>query len=200
MREVYIDLKEYVKFPNRKIIYVKDIARVYSKEKIQNEVLNVPIDNGDKKTVTISALDVVKMIKGNIPFVEVRNVGPEDVVVYFDDFLQKDSIKNKCLKALELVFGVLIVFFGSFVAIMTFQTDVSLPSIFKHIYSFFTGIEEVKPLLIQLPYSLGIFIGAITFFTKFKKTGVSPLEIAIDQYEQDVKTSEVKRLEKEQGE
>ena len=138
------------------------------------------------------------MIKSLIRNVDIRNIGASETVVYFIK-PEENSKKEVLKKYIEIGLGVILVGFGSFVAIMTFQTDVGLPSTLRQIYKFFTGIDEVKPLLIQLPYTLGTLLGAVTFFTKFKKTNVSPLDIAIDQYERDIKDLEVKLLTKKQG-
>jgi stage V sporulation protein AA len=87
----------------------------------------------------------------------------------------------------------IILFVGSGLAIMNFHTDVSMQEVHERIYYLVTGRHENQPLILQIPYSIGIGTGMILFFNHlFKKRfneEPSPMELemflyqeAIDQY------------------
>ena len=192
MKEIYIEMKEVVKFDKRKVIKIKDIASVEADEKLKEKVLELPISEGKYNSEVIKRLDVIKIIKDNLMFVTVNVINQEDTLIIFNE-----EKENKILVAMKVVFGTLIFFFGTFVAIIAFQNDTSLPQALRNIYVLLTGNNNVKTYAIEIPYSIGIALGSIMFFMKFKNKNISPIEIELDKYEKDVKTSECKKLESE---
>ena len=84
----------------------------------------------------------------------------------------------------------LIAFFGAAFSIMTFNTDVTTPNLFAQLTELFTGRPEQGPGILQLTYSIGLFLGIILFFNhggKYKLTNdPSPLQVQMRQYEQGV--------------
>ncbi len=80
-------------------------------------------------------------------------------------------------------------FIGSGLAIMNFHADVSMLAVQRKIYEMFTGEYIPNPLLLQIPYSLGIGIGMVIFFFNhlFKKKfneEPSPLEVEMFTYQE----------------
>ena len=74
--------------------------------------------------------------------------------------------------------------------IMNFHEDVSMKECTsKTIYNYY-GKSERKPLLFQIPYSIGLGLGMILFFNHvFKKRlneEPSPLEVEMFNYQQDL--------------
>jgi stage V sporulation protein AA len=83
-----------------------------------------------------------------------------------------------------------VLFIGSGLAIMNFHTDVSMPEVHQRLYYLITGRAESQPLLMQIPYSLGIALGMILFFNHFFQKRIneepSPLEVELFLYQQNV--------------
>ena len=190
MKDIYLELKEVVKFDKRKVILIEDIADVYADQKIKSKILKLPVIDSKFEREVVKSINVIKTIKINFPTASINNIGSESTLIIFND-----KKENKLLTVIKITIGSLITFFGAFVAIMTFQTDVSLAETLRNIYFLLTGTNVAKPYLIQIPYSVGIALGSITFYMKFKNKSISPLEIELDKYEKDIKASECKKLE-----
>lgn len=62
-----------------------------------------------------------------------------------------------------------LLFIGSGLAIMNFHHDVSMQEVHQRIYYLITGIENKKPLLLQIPYSFGLGFGMILFLIIFSR-------------------------------
>jgi stage V sporulation protein AA len=73
---------------------------------------------------------------------------------------------------------------------MNFHEDVAMGDVHQKIYQLITGEKSEKPLIIQIPYSLGVGIGMVLFFNHlFKKKfneEPSPLEVEMFKYQQDL--------------
>lgn len=75
-------------------------------------------------------------------------------------------------------------------AIMNFHDDVSMKNVHEKIYTIITGKVNPKPLLFQIPYSLGLGLGMILFFNHFFQKRFneepSPLEVEMFNYQMDL--------------
>lgn len=73
---------------------------------------------------------------------------------------------------------------------MNFHEDVSMQRMHRNLYQFFTGNKIDKPLILQIPYSIGLGLGMVLFFNHvFKKKfneEPSPLEVEIFNYQMDL--------------
>jgi stage V sporulation protein AA len=73
---------------------------------------------------------------------------------------------------------------------MNFHEDVSMGAVHQKIYKIVTGHYVKKPLILQIPYSIGLGIGMIMFFNHlFRKRfneEPSPLEVEVFNYQQDL--------------
>ncbi len=73
---------------------------------------------------------------------------------------------------------------------MSFHADVSMPFVHRQIYHLLTGENDPHPLLLQIPYSLGIGLGMVIFFNHIgklkKRKDPSPLEVEMFLYNQNV--------------
>jgi stage V sporulation protein AA len=71
---------------------------------------------------------------------------------------------------------------------MNFHEDVSMQTVHQKLFHLLTGIEDQKPLTIQIPYSIGLGLGMTLFFNHFFKKRIndepSPLEVEMFNYQQ----------------
>ena len=99
-------------------------------------------------------------------------------------------MKNKVLENLKLLLVCIIVFMGAGFAIMTFNEDVSVKSIFEIIYMCVDGKSDIGLQTIQLTYGLGMAIGITVFYNHFgkkrDKNEPTPIELKMKQYEDDI--------------
>ena len=73
---------------------------------------------------------------------------------------------------------------------MNFHADVSMPKVLARIFYLITGEVNHRPLLLQIPYSLGIGAGMILFFNHIFKHRFndepSPLELEVFLYQESI--------------
>ena len=58
---------------------------------------------------------------------------------------------------------------GAAFAIMTFNNDVSVTSVFGEVYRLLTGQESSGHTILELSHSVGLAVGIIVFFNHFAK-------------------------------
>ncbi|BCU81684.1 stage V sporulation protein AA [Polycladomyces abyssicola] len=180
---VYIRLRKKVTAHAGKILRLRDVAQVIADEPYAT-VREIPVYEPDFKEGNLAVLDlidVVRRIRSAFPGLDVRSIGPAQVIIE----LQAERIRPR----LWWVAGVwLLLFVGSALAIMNFHTDVSMREVHERIYYLMTGQHVHEPLVLQIPYSLGIGIGMIVFFNHLFKRRLndepSPLELEMYLYQE----------------
>lgn len=185
---LYLRLKKKVQAQPGQLLRIKDICRLVGAPSC-GELKEIPVYtaslNHGSYTV-IDSLDVLNLISEHAPSLDVRNVGPSQTIIEVHP-----PAKQPRIILVLLVW--IILFVGSGLAIMNFHTDVSMHEVHKRIYYLVTGRHANQPLILQIPYSIGIGTGMILFFNHlFKKRfneEPSPMELemflyqeAIDQY------------------
>lgn len=184
----------YLRFRNRHYvktngkIFLGQIAQIVAPDHIEKDLTELVIDQVTLKNqnmIVIDMLQVIKKIKMIFPEIEVRNIGNPEIIVEV-----LTSSANKKASILAVLFVWFLLFFGSGLAIMNFHHDVSMEEVHQRLYYLITGMKSNKPLLLQIPYSLGIGIGMMLFFNHlFKKKfneEPSPLEVEIFLYQQNL--------------
>ncbi len=141
------------------------------------------VKEADNNVIIIDLLDVIDAIYQYNPKISVESIGLTQTVV-------RVKGQKKDRSYILFLFVWLLLFFGSGLAIMYFHEDVSMREVHQHIYFMVTGNKMESPLLLQIPYSIGLGIGMILFFNHlFKKKfneEPSPLDIEMFNYEQDL--------------
>lgn len=81
-------------------------------------------------------------------------------------------------------------FFGTAFAIMSFNNDVDVTTLFSQLYEQVTGVESDGFTVLEITYSIGIGAGVLFFFNHFGKVKISkeptPMQIQMRVYEEDV--------------
>jgi stage V sporulation protein AA len=128
-------------------------------------------------------MKVIRLISTVIENADVQTIGPAQTIV--------EVILKK--KQMSLPFFILIwflLFFGSAMAIMNFHDDVSMRSVQEKLYKIITGVEDSKPWIFQIPYSIGLGLGMILFFNHVFQKRIneepSPLEVEMFNYQMDL--------------
>lgn len=183
---IYLRLRHRVEVrPNSKIT-LADIAQIIAPEKDLTKLKQLTVyevSTSDKSSVVIDVMTLIDLITEKWGAVDIQTIGPSQTII--------DIIYKK--KKVPIIFFILIwllLFFGSALAIMNFHEDVSMRAVHQKIYKMITGNDQSKPLILQIPYSLGLGLGMIIYFNHlFKKRfneEPSPLEVEIFNYQQDV--------------
>jgi stage V sporulation protein AA len=146
------------------------------------------------QAIVVSGMDVVRAVIRETEAVHVSLHGEDETVVLIekpDENRQAKSWPAVTAATLRLAAICIILFIGSALAIMNFHADVEMSTVLTRIYRMFTGeVVSRPPLLVILPYSLGVGLGITVFFNHLPFSGrrrePSPLEIEVYLYDQSV--------------
>lgn len=187
--QVFLKLNTKASIMRGKPILLKDLLEVSTtqkeiKEKIEELVFQVEDKNCDN--IIISIISIISLINQSIPDVSLVLLGEAEILIRFVD----DDIKGDKFKLVRVVLVCFLLFIGSMVAIVNFHSDVDMKVAHKTIYKLITNVETERPLLLQIPYSIGIGIGISVFFnhafTKKINKEPSPLEVEIFNYQEEI--------------
>lgn len=210
-----MDMKQctiYIRLYKRKTVEVKnwvmigEIADVLAPGEVKEKVANMKMFCVPDTTVNgryiITIMDIIELILKSYPNAEIQSIGDSDSVIEY----HKKPIKPKdAIEWLKVIGICIIIFAGAFMAIMAYNTDVSLAKTFITIQRMVTGQEVEKPYLLTIPYSLGISSGVLIFFNHlgFRKIteDPTPMQIEMKKYEQDAEDCEIESItDKRRGE
>lgn len=191
---IYIRPYKKATIDKNTLVRIKDIADVYAPPSLKVKVEGLPVLNIPEPTkkahYLITIITIIKVIINNCNDVQVQNVGEMDVVI---DYTPKAIKTNNLLEWLKVTAVSIVVFAGATIAIMTYNTDVSLAKTFTTLNKIFTGKEVDNPILITIPYSLGIALGVVIFFNHIGKKKITddptPMQVEMSQYETGVEES-----------
>jgi stage V sporulation protein AA len=185
-KTIYIRMRNRLLAKPEETIYLEDIAQIIAPETVISKLKKLKVHQisiKDKNIVIIDVMKVIRLISGLIENADVQTIGPAQTIV--------EVILKK--KQMSLPFFILIwflLFFGSAMAIMNFHDDVSMRSVQEKLYKIITGVEDSKPWIFQIPYSIGLGLGMILFFNHVFKKRIneepSPLEVEMFNYQMDL--------------
>lgn len=171
--------------PEEKVL-LKDVAQIIAPEEILanlNSMMIHQLTAKDRNIVVIDVMKVIKLIVKTFGDLEVQTIGPAQTII-------EVTFKKKGVSIPFFLLIWFLLFFGSAMAIMNFHDDVSMRSVHEKIYTIITGEKEAKPLLFQIPYSIGLGLGMILFFNHVFKKRIneepSPLEVEMFNYQLDL--------------
>lgn len=167
-------------------IKLQDVAQIIAEDSLLEKVKDCIVYTVSEKDQNIIILDVMKVIPiltNVVEHINIEIIGQTQTIV--------EVVYKKIGVSIPLFILIwLLLFFGAALAIMNFHEDVSMQAVHQRIYKIITGKENVKPLVLQIPYSIGLGLGMILFFNHvFKKRlneEPSPLEIEMFNYQQDL--------------
>ncbi|NNU84076.1 stage V sporulation protein AA [Geobacillus sp. BMUD] len=139
------------------------------------------IEPSDKNIVIIDTMQMIQAVLDVDSSLDVQMIGPPQTII-------EVVYEKRKVSTASFVLVWLLLFVGSAMAIMNFHEDVSMQRVHRHLYEMMTGQAVDKPLLLQIPYSLGLGIGMILFFNHWFRKRIneepSPLEVEMFNYQQ----------------
>ncbi|WP_031408504.1 stage V sporulation protein AA [Geobacillus vulcani] len=139
------------------------------------------IQPSDKNIVIIDTMQMIRAVLDVDSSLDVQMIGPPQTII-------EVVYEKRKVSTASFVLVWLLLFVGSAMAIMNFHEDVSMQRVHRHLYEMMTGQAVDKPLLLQIPYSLGLGIGMILFFNHWFRKRIneepSPLEVEMFNYQQ----------------
>ena len=106
--------------------------------------------------------------------------------------IKSKEIGSKGFQIFKVVFVSIILFLGAGIAVINFHEDVNMSQSLEKIYYTFTGIKATNPLIMTIPYTIGVGLGVFTFFSRIISTSrrrrkqPGPMEIEQYLYDQDM--------------
>jgi stage V sporulation protein AA len=183
---IYIRMRNRVQVPIHEKVRLEDIAQIIAPEPALPTLKSLIVHHVTEKDKNIVVIDVMKVISLMAPIVkesDIQTIGPAQTII-------EVLIKKKGLSFPFFVLIWFLLFFGSAMGIMNFHDDVSMQSVQEKLYTIITGKNTSKPLLFQIPYSLGLGLGMILFFNHVFRKRIneepSPLEVEMFNYQQDI--------------
>lgn len=188
--EIYIKPVKKAVIAGRTSIYIKDISEVFTNDKLLKKVKDIKlmeIKNKESKNYLITVIDIIGAIDKALPGHTINNVGEMDTII---EYSHEKAKENKFINIAKIVFVTIILLAGSSTAIMSFHSDAQMASIFENYYYIFFNEKVENPILIDLPYSIGLAVGIIVFFNHFSGKKITedptPIEVEMSVYESQV--------------
>lgn len=185
-KSIYLRMRHRVLVQPNATIRIGQIVQISAEEKVAQEIKNIVIHQVSKKDKNIVVIDVMKVIdqiRRQFPQIDVQTVGPAQTIIEI-------AIKKRRFTPALFVAVWFLLFVGAALTMMNFHEDVSMREVHIRIYTMITGDEVLKPLLFQIPYSIGLGLGMILFFNHFFRKRLneepSPLEVEMFNYQQDL--------------
>jgi len=180
---------------------VKDLGEVYCKNtsiKKKVEETKVLKVKSDESYSYISGNKIIAKILDNIDNIDISIIGSSDI---FLEIKGKEE-PRPLLNLLKVLAVALILFFGSSMAIINFFEDVDMKSSLERLHYIITGRQEKNPMIVTIPFSLGIGLGIYIFFnrvlsfSKRRKQEPGPLELELYIYDKNIEDSILDDLKK----
>lgn len=185
-KTIYIRMRHRVHVRPEEKVYLKDVAQIIAPEAILSELQTMivyQVTELDRNIIVIDVMEVIRKITHKFIDADVQSIGPSQTIV-------EVVFKKKEVSLSIFILIWFLLFFGSAMSIMNFHDDVSMQSVQEKIYTIITEKKAVKPLLFQIPYSIGLGLGMILFFNHVFKHRFneepSPLEVEIFNYQLDL--------------
>ncbi|QOY38771.2 stage V sporulation protein AA [Anaerobacillus isosaccharinicus] len=181
---VYIRMRHRVQASPFQHLKIRDIAQIVASDEIRLLVGSIPIHQvtpEDKKLIVVDVMKVISAVGVSLPSLEVQTMGDAQTIV--EVYYSKTKFKPLFFIAVWVL-----LFIGAGLAVMNFHEDVSMQEVHQKIYKIITGEENLKPLILQIPYSIGLGAGMILFFNHLFKKRIneepSPMEVEMFNYQQ----------------
>jgi len=162
------------------------VAQIIAEPECEEKLKKLPLyrpQPGDGNLVLIDMMRIVREVKKRFPDMQIEHFGEPHTLVEI-----ASSDKKPNIAVIAAVWFLL--FIGSGMAIMNFHADVSMLEVHRRIYELITGERAAHPLLLQIPYSVGIGAGMILFFNHLFKKKIneepSPLEVEMFMYQENI--------------
>lgn len=200
--QVYLCIRQATKVREEKVC-VKDVGSVLCQDSnVENRIKAIKVHDfkGKKETrVILTAMKIIETILAQCPDIDIQLIGETDLLVEYDNKLHNTKVKEY----IKVVFVCAILFFGAGFTIMAFNNDISINKLFDVMYINITGKEAVGFTVLEIGYSIGIFLGIMLFYNhigpKRITTDPTPIEVEMRKYEQDINTTLIEGIKRKEA-
>jgi len=186
MDPLFLRLRKRLTVKPDALVTIGDICQLYLDGDQEKRIANIPVyrvQPSDGEYIIIDIMQVIRKLRTMFPELPLEVQGATQLIVEVD--LPK---KKPYFILVALVW--IILFIGSGLAIMNFHADVDMVKVHQRLYYLLTGEQKAQPLLLQIPYSIGIGLGMVLFFNHIFRKRLneepSPLEVELFLYQQNL--------------
>ena len=195
--DIYIKPVKKVQVIEKQIVYLEDVAEIWTSEKL-GSIKKLPVFRITEKkrdNYLLSSVDIIRQINLWDQTATINNLGEMDTVI---EYFPQQKKTSKVLEYCKVAFDCAILFVGATTTIMCFHSDNQLPLIFQKYAGMFLGNEEEIPMVLSVSYSIGLSAGIMIFFNHIGKKSISldptPIEVEMTTYEKETDDSLIDRL------
>ena len=195
--DIYIKPVKKVQVIEKQIVYLEDVAEIWTSEKL-GSLKKLPVFRITEKkrdNYLLSSVDIIRQINLWDQTATINNLGEMDTVI---EYYPQQKKTSKFLEYCKVAFVCAILFVGATTTIMCFHSDNQLPLIFQKYAGMFLGNEEEIPMALSVSYSIGLSAGIMIFFNHIGKKSISldptPIEVEMTTYEKETGDSLIDRL------
>lgn len=199
---VYILFKQVQKVPDRKVLLGQagEIHCMDSAIEAGCRVLELYQFQEKEEKRGFSALDAVALIEKQYPGITVNLAGMPNFLVEYEGARRTSGF----VEWIKIALVCIISFFGAAFAIMTFNNDGAVNTIFLSLYEQFTGMKSNGRTVLEAGYSIGLPLGILFFFNhlgkKQDRKDPTPLEVQMRLYGDDLAGSVIQKGEEQKKE
>ena len=199
--KVYVVMVEKIALGEEESLYIKDIAKVISaNNNLKKGIENLKIYDCKKEEIwdLISSEEVIDRILIDYPNADIELEGPTHILL---EIKSKENA-NKLFEFIKISFVCITLFFGAALGIMYFHEDVNMSNTLEKLYFTFSGVKVSNPLIMNIPYSIGLGVGMITFFnriissSKRRRMEPGPMDVELFLYDDDMEDFIINELKK----
>ena len=184
---ICIQLNSRVILPPGQPLLLQDAARVEGPSSLLQVRLPCPDQEGVWR---LEAIDVLRAACLQLPDAQITVLGSDVCYVHRVRASRRDPTRP-----LRTAAAFLILLLGSALGLAWFHSDVDMPAAQLAMYTAVTGREPSSPLLITIPYVIGVALGVAVFYALPGKGRTTPLEIRLNGYRADMEQAEARSME-----
>lgn len=183
---IYCQLQNRAKLAMGQPLRLADVARSTAPEKLMKLTLPCPDQEGVWK---LSSLDCAAALQKACPQEDVTMLGADTCYVH-----RVHTDRPDHWKWLRTAAAFTILLMGSALGMSWFHSDVDMPTAQMLVYRTLTGQEVQQPLLITVPYCIGVALGVAVFYALPSRKATTPLEVKLTEYQEDMEKTEGKDI------
>lgn len=188
-KQIYLKIDSITEV-RKQDIFLKDVGKVVCQdEALQNKCSSLKIKKIHEKKqhrYVEDVLDVIAKIQQLDPAAQIDNLGEVDYIIDY----HPPKPFHAAWQWTKTIAICIVCFCGAAFAIMTFNNDANVPTLFQEIYRLVMGQESDGFTVLEAGYSIGLSLGILIFFNHFMKwklnTDPTPIEVQMRTYEDDI--------------
>ena len=184
---IYIQLNNRVKVSLGQPLHLGDAAKVLGPEKLLSLSLPCPDKQGIWK---LDALHITQAVQSVCPEETVTILGAD--VCYVHRIIAPGRDLTRPLRTAA---AFLILCLGSALGLAWFHADVDMPRAQFAVFEALTGQPPPDERFITIPYTVGVALGVAVFYALPARRAVTPLEVKLTAYQEDMEKTEGKDID-----